>query len=472
MRKLFPKNGFARNVSILVGGTAAGQVLVILASPVLTRLYGPEDFGLLAVYASLLTIGNVLTSLRYQVAIPLADDDQEGMCVVALSLVVVFALSLITVPFVLIFKDDIAAVFNVPGLADYLWLLPLGLALAGTYQVFNYWALRVRGFSIIARTKLTQAIGTLLIQIGMYSLGSVALLLGQISGQASGVTTLGALALRQRVRLFRAVTLADIWRVANRYRRFPLFSTWGTAFNIVGRQLPALLFAALFGPMVAGLYALSQRVMAIPSRLIGRAIGDVFFSEAATRKDNLGQLITKVHTKLTHIAVAPALLLVLVAPQLFALVFGAEWETAGRFAQWLTPAIYMAFVVSPLSRVFSVLGKHVHEIIFQGALLAVRACGLFIGAWLDEPMVGVALFAIGTAICYLVFLVWLSDTCSIKLWDLWGETVSAIGWAVLSTSPVIAVWLTGVGRDYWLLAFVLATAGIVATYMRLFRVVE
>ena len=52
LRRLLPKNAFARGVSVLVGGTAGAQLLTVLAAPPLTRLYSPEDIGLLAVYGS------------------------------------------------------------------------------------------------------------------------------------------------------------------------------------------------------------------------------------------------------------------------------------------------------------------------------------------------------------------------------------------------------------------------------------
>ena len=78
LRRLLPKNAFARGISLLVGGTAGAQLLTILAAPALTRQYGPEDFGLLAVYASLLALIGVISSLRYELAIPLPVGDAEA----------------------------------------------------------------------------------------------------------------------------------------------------------------------------------------------------------------------------------------------------------------------------------------------------------------------------------------------------------------------------------------------------------
>lgn len=84
LERLLPRNYFARGVSILVSGTAAAQALTVLAAPLLTRLYSPDDFGLLAVYASLLSLIMVVSSLRYKLAIRLPEDDGEAANVAAI----------------------------------------------------------------------------------------------------------------------------------------------------------------------------------------------------------------------------------------------------------------------------------------------------------------------------------------------------------------------------------------------------
>ena len=76
-------------VSLLVGGTAGAQVLTVLAAPLLTRLYSSEDFGFLSVYTSLLALIGVISSLRYELAIPLLEDDGEAAKVAVLSLIFV-----------------------------------------------------------------------------------------------------------------------------------------------------------------------------------------------------------------------------------------------------------------------------------------------------------------------------------------------------------------------------------------------
>lgn len=471
IRRLLPKNRFARSVSVLAGGTAAGQAIVVLASPLLTRLYTPEDFGLFAVFAALLAILGVIASLRYQLAIPLPESDEKAARVAVLSLLVVLGMTVLSAIIVVLFGAPIAHALNTPVLAPYLWLLPPGLLLLGVYQVLNYWAIRTRAFPAIARTKVTQALGMTAVQLGAFALGPVALLLGRIVGQAAGVLTLLKTSVLPRRQAFTGIGAREVAEAANRYRRFPIYSTWGGAFNTAGTQLPPLLFAALFSPAIAGIYLLAHRVLAMPMQLLGKAIADVFFSSAAEAKRAgvLGELVCRIHSKLAHIAMPPVLMLALLGPELFAWIFGDAWRQAGVFAQWMAPMVYATFVTSPISTLTSVLEKQIHAIIFQVSLLSLRVAGLLVGALYDSVILAVALFSWGTLLAKAGFLVWAYRATGNTLHQALGETGMAFLWGILLISPIAAVLLAG--ESFWVLtaAMLLSTILLGLRYTHLFR---
>ncbi len=471
IKRLLPKNRFARSVSVLAGGTAAGQIIVIAASPILTRLYSPEDFGLLAVYAGLLGILGVIASLRYQLAIPLPESDEEAASVAVLSLLVVLGMTAVSALIVRSWGESITTALNTPALEPYLWLLPLGLLLTGVYQVFSYWAIRTRAFPAIARTKLTQAISMVGVQLGAYTLGPLALLLGQVTGQAAGTSSLGLLAVRRKWAAFRQVRLADIRWAASRYRRFPIYSSWGGFFNKAGTELPPILFAALFSPAAAGIYMLAHRVLAMPMRLIGKAVADVFFSSAseAHRNGALAPLVANIHRKLAYIAMPPAFLLLIAGPDLFALVFGGDWRQAGEFAQWMAPWVYLVFVTSPLSMLFSVMEKQAQGMVFQGILLAVRIGALVVGGVQNNLTLAVALFTVGSALCLAGFLVWIIRASGNRLTEAWQPTVAAAFYASLLVAPLAAYYALDVAWGFALAAAsvtVLVTAFYYALMLR------
>ena len=453
VRKILPKNKFARGVGVLVGGTAGAQVLMILASPVLTRLYTPDDFGLLAVYMGLLALFTVVASFMYELAIPLPETHKEAANILVLSLLIVLSTTAVSAALILIIGEQIANQLDAPKLANYLWLLPVGVFLSGCYKVFNYWAIRTKSFSSIAKTRVSQSLATIAVQLLGFKLGGAALLLGQAGGQGVGSVRLAKSALRHPE--FRRWQWAGVWHAAKRYKRFPIYSTWSGFANTAGVQLPPLLFASLFSAGAAGLYALAHRVLSLPMSLIGQAVGQVFFSGAAEahREGRLGTLVISLHSRLSAIAMPPALILVIAGPELFRMVFGESWYQAGVFARWMAPWLYFVFATSPLSTLFSVIEKQGSGLVFQLVLLTTRVGSMIIGAHTGNLLLTIILFSSVSALCWIGFMFWIgyhAGKCSLFLLR---TTCKDILKSLLFTAPLfLGVGLFGFNGYQWLIA--------------------
>jgi lipopolysaccharide exporter len=388
--------GFTRSVLTLAGGTATAQALLVVAVPVLTRLYTPADYGSLAVYSSTLTILLVLATLRYEMAIPLPEDDQAAGSLLALGVMLLLILTAILGLLVWLAGDAFVAAVNVPRLRPYLWLIPLGFLGAGMYQVLSYWAIRRQAFGRIARTRITQGVGQVLAQIGLglAGVGTPGLLVGDVIGRVSGGGSLALLAIREGAPL--GVTRSSLAAVAVRYRRFPLLTTWSGLFNVGSVQLPSIVFSASFGAAAAGLYALSFKMLVLPTMLVGQAVGQVFLSRAAVAArdpERLRRLTER--TALTLFACGlPAFgVVALAGPKLFSTVLGAEWEAAGRYAQVLAPWFVVWLVSNPLSGLFNVREWQGSALAFSAFELALRLGALLVGARRGSPMLAVTLLS-------------------------------------------------------------------------------
>lgn len=441
LKNLLPKNAFARGVSILVGGTAGAQLIMVLAAPLLTRLYTPEDFGLLAVYTGLLALFSVVASLRYELAIPLPENDSEAANVVKLSLLLVLLTSLSSWLIVVFVGDQIATALGVPKLSSYFWLLPLGVILSGNYKVLSHWAVRKKHFGDIAQTRITQAIATLAIQLTGYKLGGVALICGQAAGQGVGVVRLSRLALTNRK--FRYWDWKGIYKVSMRYKDFPVFSVWSALFYTAGRHIPSVMFAALFGVAAAGWYALAHRVVAMPMSVIGNSVGKVFFSSAAeaSRNAELGRLFVAVHKILSEIAMPITILLLLLGPDLFATLFGNNWKEAGDLAKYLAPWLYMVFVASPLSPIFSVLERERTALIFQSGLFLGRVLAIYLGYLVFEDFyLTVIAYSSISAIFWMFFILWACRATESKLSSILYSNFVAFGLASIALSPFLSFY--------------------------------
>lgn len=455
-KNLLPKNAFARGVSVLVGGAIGAQALMILAAPLLTRLYTPESFGLLGVYAALLAIWGVISSLRYEIAIPLPDSDIDAANLLILSLISVIATTAITSLMVALMGVRFVELLNVPELGGYLWLLPVGGFLAGTYKVLSYWAIRTKSFSAISKTRITQVLTTLSVQILGSKFGGVGLLLGQAGGQGAGSLSLA----NSSFKLKKPVgwSWSGIVEVAYRYKQFPIFSTWSGLFNAGGTQLPPLLFAGLFGAGPAGLYALAHRVLAMPMSVIGDAVGKVFFSGAAEalREDKLDQMVFNGFSSLVKIAFPAALLFMLVAPQLFSVVFGENWKIAGEMARWMIPWLLVQFISSPLSTIYFVLEKENYNLIFQVFLLVSRVLSLIVGSLYLDFVGTVIIFSLTSAACYSIYVVTILFISHVRVLDVFSlmvREVFLLASLSLPTTGLYFLWGWGVSIIFQSIAF-------------------
>jgi lipopolysaccharide exporter len=395
-RAKLPGGVFGRSVVTLASGTAMAQLLLALAMPVLTRLYTPTDYGTLAVYSSTLTVLLVVASLRYEVAIPLPEDEPAAASLLVLTLALLAGMGTILSVAIWLGGDAFATAVRVPALRPYLWLVPVGFLGAGLYQTLSYWAIRRSAFGRIARTKLSQGVGQVGSQValGLAHAGAPGLLIGDVIGRVAGGGGLALLAWRDHPGAL--VTRASLVAAARRYRRFPLLTTWSGLFNIGSLQLPSILFSASFGAAAAGLYALSYKMLVLPTMLVGQAVGQVFLSRAATvarEPERLRQLTERIALVLFACGLPVFAAIGLSGPRLFAIVMGRQWEQAGRYAQVLAPWFVVWLVSNPLSGLLSVREWQGSALAFSTFEFALRLASLLIGAHRNSPMLAVALLS-------------------------------------------------------------------------------
>jgi lipopolysaccharide exporter len=391
-----PGGVFGRSVITLASGTALAQLLLALAMPVLTRLYTPADYGSLAVYSSTLTVLLVIASLRYELAIPLPDDEPTAASLLVLTIMLLTGMATVLSLLVWIGGDAFVTALKVPALRPYLWLVPVGFFGAGMYQALSYWAIRRGAFSRIARTKLSQGVGQVVSQValGLARVGAPGLLIGDVVGRVAGGAGLALLALHDRPSAL--VTRAGLAAAARRYRRFPLLTTWSGLFNIGSLQLPSIVFAASFGAAAAGLYSLSYKMLVLPTMLVGQAVGQVFLSHAAAaagEPERLRRLTERTALVLFACGLPVFATVGLSGPRLFAIVMGSQWEQAGRYAQVLAPWFVVWLVSSPLSGLLSVREWQGSALAFSAFEFALRLGSLLAGAHRGSPLLAVALLS-------------------------------------------------------------------------------
>ncbi len=445
--KLF-KSSFLSDVLKLVGGTAIAQAIGVLAMPIITRMYGPEAFGLSALFVSITGIIAVVACLRYELAIMLPERDDDAANLLALSLLLAVAMSIITALVVWLGGDKLLDLLNAQGLGPYLWLMPISVFLNGIFLALNYWNSRTKQFGRLSVARVTASVATTGTQLGAgivgYAIGG-SLIVAGLLGSAISTLMLGGQIRRDDERMLRKyINVHDIVVGSKRYKRFPIFDSWSALLNNISWQLPTFLLSTFFSSTVVGYYALGMMVLQLPISLIGGAISQVFFQRAAKAKyDNtLSLIVETTFVHLAMIAALPIILLCLTGKEVFIVIFGASWAEAGVYVQILAPWMFLVFVTSPLSTVFSILEKQDNLLIFNMALFGTRAVALILGGLSGDARVALILFAIIGMIDYAGLGLWIFYKVGISISKLLNNFIQLVAYCVIILGIIaISKWV-------------------------------
>lgn len=468
LRERLASDAFLGPVFVLVSGTAMAQLATYLARPVLTRLFEPEAFGIFGFFLAMVAILGSPATGKYETAIPIPRDDREAASAVGLSLMISGVLTLLSL-LVLPFRYEIATLFDRPEVADTLILVPLILILIPWARTLELWLTRVRHFKPIAGSKITQSVGAAATQIvtGLRGAAYGGLVGGYIIGTFLGLTTMLVSSWTSLCAAFSDIRWKDVKAAAVRYRRFPMYSMPSTFLNQLSLNLPLILLLVFFAPEISGYYMIAFTTLAVPLQLVGSSISQVFFAHAAEayRNKSLSTLTAGTFRKLSAVGIVPLAILLVAGPQLFSIVFGADWYEAGFYTALLAPWMFFTFLSNPLSSLFDVLERQSTEFLFNVLLLIARLGGIMTGVYLNDPRIAVGLYALVSA------LFWAWHTALMIRWSniLIFPAFRIVSQHALTILPLIAglVVITFLTSNVWLVsgsALIVGIAGLLLLY--------
>lgn len=405
--KLNAQGGFLKAVSVLVGGTAFAQGLAILALPILTRLYTPEEFALFGIYTSLLLTLSVASCLRFEIAIPIAESDSEAIHLVFLAVLSNFVISLLLGLIIWVFHSEIILLLKQPDFTSLIWLVPVGVFFVGLYSTVQYWATRKKQFPIIAKSRMVQSISGVSVQLVMGALGfsALGLIVGQIIKVSAGVWQLVINFLHEASRAIQTTTFHQLKQVFKKNNQFPKYSALEALANSAAIQLPIIIIAAFSLDAEAGFLILAMQIMAIPLGFVGGAIAQVYLAHAPEKysKGELSQYTYKCIFQLIKLGIIPIFIICFLAPSLVPIVFGSAWGRTGEMMFWMFPWIIVQFIVSPISFVLHILGYQKIALLLQVFGLIIRVLGLWIcGFYLVDYMF--LYYVLSGFVFYLIYL--------------------------------------------------------------------
>jgi len=395
-----PKSEFGRNVLVLLTGTTVAQAIPIAISPILTRIYTPEDFGVLALFLAITAIFGSISSGRYELAIMLPERDEDAINIFALGTIINLAISTILLLAVVLFHQNIVSLTGNAEIGKWLYFVPISVFLTGFYNNLTYFSTRKKFYKDVANSVILKAIILAIFQlsIGLLKTGAAGLVGGNIVSQFFANTKLLQNVVKDK-NLLSAISRSEIKAHARKYRNFPKYSIWAALANTLSKNLTNLLISLFYGVATLGHYSIVQRVLGMPSALIGGAIGQVFFQQASIEKKETGcaaKSFDGTVKRLVVIGLPVFTGLFFFVEDIFAFAFGEQWRIAGTYAQLLVPYFFANFVVGTVSQINAVFEKQAYGLYLNLLLLFVSMSTIYVS---HNSLVPFQYYLIGYTVC-------------------------------------------------------------------------
>ncbi len=355
------KSELLKNTTILVSGTAFAQLIPILLQPVLRRCYTPDLFGAYSVYISLLGIIIVFSSFRYELAIINPRDDSQASNILILSFLINFIVNLLLFLIILSVKNKILDFLNLDEkYIAFIYFLPLGGFLFGSYQGINYWLIRKKKFLQVSYIKFIRRGFEGSSQVGFFFTGvNSGLLLGDLVGHLANTISGYYQAVKSGFSL-KLIRLNKIHDAFIEYQDYPKFNLIPGLMSSCSFLLPAIMINKFYSTAYTGYFDLSKLLLSIPLALIATSISNVLMQRISEKNKN-GISISKDIFFIFFLVLAGGIVEIIVielwAEDLFGLFFGTEWVFSGIISKILVLSYAMNFIVSSFSGIFIALRK-------------------------------------------------------------------------------------------------------------------
>jgi teichuronic acid exporter len=359
MLERLKKSDFLNSIFILISGTVIAQIISYSLSPIITRLYLPEEMSYFSLLVRIVSFFAVIATARYEIAFPLPKRDDHAFSLYRSSFFITITIVLLS--FILVLIIDLFDVLD-SVLEPILYFIPFGILFVAFNSQGVNWAIRMKDFREISISKILQSSfnSVLGVVFGILSFGYLGLIYAFLIGVLVSnipffrvfhvaINKIGKFKLRGRN-----------YVILKSYSDFPKINLPHVLMDLTKELFIAFYLISFFDKEVLGLYDFSFRMLRLPISLIGASISQVLFKNAAdliNEKKSIYLLVRKTVLMLFLISIIPFGILFLFGEEIFSFIFGENWKEAGVYSEIMAPWLMINFILSPISQIPTVLNR-------------------------------------------------------------------------------------------------------------------
>ena len=362
-------NDFLKNTIKIMSSSSLAQLTVICITPLLTQFFSPEEFGIYGFYISVCTIFGSIANGKFDIAIMLPKRNIDSVNIFFLSILISFTFSFLILIIIYLFKNIIFR-------DDYLvfvklyYVFPITIFFIGVNNSILSFFNRQTAYNEIAKNNVIKSTTN---SFSSLFLGIKKIATGMIIGNLISLTVSLLVNLSY---IKNKISKRDIKKTLiisnfNKYIDFIRFSTISNFFNSVSNFGVTTIIILFFGPKIAGLYFLAEKIFAVPISILTSSISQVYFEKASKlfykNKFELLQLTLKIQKNIFKI-LFPSLLFLCLFGEILLNILGEEWSKAGAILKFISVYILFKNIYSPISHIGDILNKQKQLLLFNVSL--------------------------------------------------------------------------------------------------------
>ncbi|MCP4325920.1 MAG: oligosaccharide flippase family protein [Alteromonadales bacterium] len=399
------KSTYVTNVLTLLTSALTAQLLTLVFTPILTRAYAPEAFGVFNAFVSY--SGTLAALLFFSVELSIARPKSIGNVNRIFGLLLAIGGGASLFIFIsIVFEFDIYNYLGFDRIFEYKYIFFVGILIVGSNLVLNALITRLGIFSVYAKSQVFFVILRFGVTISLYYLGSnfFGLILGFVIASFVNIAYLS-----YKTKIFTyspKMNHLSIIATAKKYKDLILHNTPANIVNILIVSFPVFYIFKNFGAVEVGLFALAYRMILLPVTMVNKAIGQVLYKEMIEKKHDVSYISKLLIKNALFLGISFPVFVILYfwGENIFSLAFGENWSGSGEFASIMAPYVMLNFIVSPLSFYFVVYDKNKLFLFFSTFYLSTLILGSIVYNSQDIYSF-VKLYTINNMLYYITILI-------------------------------------------------------------------
>ena len=397
---------------LLIGsGSIIAQVISVLSTPVITRLYSPDSYAGWALLISVMAIFGVIATFRYELAIILASTEEEAANIFAAAISLVAIVALIALPLCLFWKEPVSELFGLDANSPWLLWSPLLVVATGMIQTCQSWCTRKQKFQVLAASSVVLVLLTAIGQVGiaLYGIrGASSLIAGTILGQTAAALFIFFAVLQMDGRnIVKSLSLPTMRAMMWQYRNYPFFMTPYTLVAILRERLVLLMLNSYAPKAQVGFYAFSSKIVNLPVGFISSTIRPVLFQKASVSKAaDLSSFLVQLMSQLVYLVTPFWILFMFEAQNLITWVFGAQWGEAAFYGVLLAVPGFVFVLSNWMDRILDVIGQQRLAFKMEALFSIGSMISFVIGLMVLKDIKYAVILQISVVFLYSIFWIW------------------------------------------------------------------